>query len=205
MKNMFDERTTFGDLHQSAAKVYRVATQSSTYLLGLYPTGARRGVVVRGEPGSNKEHVVVRDTDPMIGDRPLWDVPPLEWVGQVLQAGTMVTSRIRSVTEATDEKTLSLLTNLGAADASSDADEVTIFSSPKQAPRERRPRPPYPESHVQYAEGAASRLRSVQMEESLFADVASDPLLEDRLRVALAGCAVALETIRRKVGERRKA
>jgi hypothetical protein len=126
-------------------------------------------------------------------------------VGHVLQAGTMTTSRIQSVTEATDERTLSLLTNLGSAEASWDADEVTVFRPPKQPQRQPRARPAYPESHVEYAEGAATRLRAIQNEESLFADVTGDTLLEDRLRVALAGCAVALDTIRRKVGERRNA
>jgi hypothetical protein len=200
MKTTLDEKTTFGDLHQTAAKVYRITTQSSTYLLATYPTGPRRGVVVRGEPGSGKEHVVVRDSDPRIDDRSLWDVPPLEWVGHVLEAGTMVTSRIRSVTEATDDKTIGLFNNRGLADASEDADELTVFRAPKQREREQRPRSAYPESHVEYAEGAATCLRAVQREESLFADVAGNPLLEDRLRVALAGCAVALDMIRRKVG-----
>ena len=202
MNMTFDDKTTFGDLHQTAAKVYRLTTRSSTYLLGLYPTGTRRGVIVRGEPGSGKEHVVVRDSDPLIDQRSLWDVPPPEWVGHVLQVGTMVTSRIRSVTEATDEKTLSLLAQSSLADASSDADEVTVFRAPTPPPRQPRARPPYPESHVEYAEGAATRLRAIQAEESLFADVASDTFLQDRLRVALAGCAVALDTIYRRVKER---
>lgn len=114
----------------------------------------------------------------------------------------MITSRIQSVTEATDERTISLFTNLGSAEACWDADEVTVFRAPKQPRRQPRARPAYPESHVEYAEGAATRLRAIQLEESLFADVAGDTLLEDRLRVALAGCAVALDTLRRKVGQR---
>jgi hypothetical protein len=199
--NTFDEKTTFGDLHQTAAKVYRITTQSSTYLLGMYPTGTRRGVVVRGEPGSDKEHVIVRDSDPLVDGRSLWDLPPLQWVGHVLQAGTMKTSRIQSVNEATDEKTLNLFRNVGLADASSDADEVTVFRAPAKPPeRQPRARPAYPESHVEYAEGAATCLRAIQREESLFDDVAGNTLLEDRLRVALVGCAVALDTFRRKVG-----
>jgi hypothetical protein len=120
----------------------------------------------------------------------------------VLEAGTMTTSRIKSVTEAADEKTLRLFANVGLADAAEHDDEVTVFHAPKQQEQAPRARPAYPESHVEYAEGAATRLRAVVREDSLFADVAGDTLLEDRLRVALAGCAVALDAIRRKVSNR---
>jgi len=194
-------KTTFADLHQTAASVYRIVTQSSTYLLGMHPMGRRRSVVVRGEPGSDKEHVIVRDTDPLIDGRSLWDIPPAEWVGHVLQVGTMSTSRIRSVVEATDEPTVSLVTNLaGVSAADDDADELTVFRAPKPQQEARLARAAYPESHVEYAEEAATRLRLIQREDSLFADIAGDPLLQDRLGVALAGCAVALDMLRRKVG-----
>jgi len=56
----------------------------------------------------------------------------------------MVTSRIRSVAEANDAKSLSLLTNLGLADAGDDADEVTVFRAPSSHDRLRGPAHPIP-------------------------------------------------------------
>ena len=196
-------KTVFVDLHRAAATVYRVHTQSSTYLLGMHPMGARRSVVVRGEPGSDKANVIIRDSEPLIGGRSLWDVPHAEWVGHVLEIGTMITSRIRSVVEETDEQTISLVTSVGlaapAAQRGEDGEELTVFRAPQAPPQpQRRARPDYPESHVEYAEEAATRLRLIQREGALFADVANDTLLRDRLAVALAGCAVALEGLRRQ-------
>lgn len=203
---MLDEETTFGDLHETAAKAHRIATQSSTYLLGVYSQGGRRSIVVRGEPGSDKQHVIVRDSDPRIDDRPLWDVPPNEWVGHVLEAGNMLTSRIKSVTEASDAKTIQLLNHAGMSGADEDENEVTVFRAPRpreRPTRERREPPAYPEGHVQYAEVAATYPRAIERQDTLFDDVAGESLLEDRLRVALAGCAVALDGIRRKVAKKR--
>lgn len=202
MGTMLDEKTTFGDLHQTATTVYRLTTQSSTYLLGVYTQGVRRSVVVRGEPGSDKQHVIVRDSNPRIDDRSLWDVPPNEWVGHVLEAGTMLTSRIKSVTEAADDQTIRLFNHGGMSGADEEENEVTVFRAPRPQPQAPREPPPYPESHVGYAEAAATCLRLIEREETLFEDVAGRAMLEDRLKFALAGCAVALEGIRKKLGKR---
>jgi len=79
---MGDERTQFIDLSQGAWAVYRITTQSgSVYLMGLHSVGGRRSVVVRGEEGTDKANVIVRDTDPQLGSRSLFDVPSSDWPG----------------------------------------------------------------------------------------------------------------------------
>jgi hypothetical protein len=93
-----NRQTVFGDLKALATAVYRVQTQSSVYLLGIHDAGERRYVIVRGEPGSDRENVVVRDSDPRIGDQSLFDVPVGEWVGRELEVATMTSSTIVSVT-----------------------------------------------------------------------------------------------------------
>lgn len=77
------------------------------------------------------------------------------------------------------------------------------FRSPQAPPQPaRRIRSDCPESPVEYAEEAATRPRLIQREDALFTDVANDTLLRDRLAVALAGCAVALEGLRRQMAAR---
>jgi hypothetical protein len=93
--------TVFGILLRSKTKSFRVVTQSSVYVLQLHEEGARRFVVMRGEKGTAREHVMVRDSDPRVGEYSLFDLEPQEWVGQCLEIATMTTSEVKSV-EPTD-------------------------------------------------------------------------------------------------------
>lgn len=87
----------FGDLRQRALAVYRVRTQASVYLVGIHEVRGRRFVIVRGEPGTDREHVVVRDSDPRIGEQSLFEVTIDHWPGKTLEVATMVSSPILSV------------------------------------------------------------------------------------------------------------
>ena len=77
--------------------MYRVKTQASVYIVGIHEARGRKFVIVRGEPGTDREHVVVRDSDPRIGERSLFEVPPQQWPGQALEVATMTSSNIVSV------------------------------------------------------------------------------------------------------------
>jgi hypothetical protein len=92
-----NHHTVFGDLRARPTAVYRVQTQSSTYLVGFHEAKGRRYVIVRGEPGTDREHVVVRDSDPRIGERSMFEVPVEEWVGRELEVATMTSSTIVAV------------------------------------------------------------------------------------------------------------
>jgi hypothetical protein len=89
--------TVFGDLRERALAVYRVKTQASLYLVGIHEARGRKFVIVRGEAGTDREHVVVRDSDPRIGEHSLFEVPPQQWVGKSLEVATMTSSQIVSV------------------------------------------------------------------------------------------------------------
>jgi hypothetical protein len=92
-------RTVFGDLRARASAVYRVQTQASVYIVGVHEARGKKFVIVRGQPGTDRELVVVRDGDPRIGDRSLFEVPLREWIGQVLEVATMTSSPIVSAVE----------------------------------------------------------------------------------------------------------
>ncbi len=87
----------FGDLRQRATAVYRVHTLSSVYLLGFHEMRGRKYVIVRGAPGTDREHVVVRDSDPRVGEHSMFELPLAQWVGQTLEVATMVSSAITRV------------------------------------------------------------------------------------------------------------
>jgi hypothetical protein len=97
------QHTVFGDMRARALSVYRVKTQASIYLVGFHEARGRRFVIVRGEPGTDREHVVVRDSDPRVGEQSMFEVPPAEWSGKTLEVATMISSTIVSVTLETDE------------------------------------------------------------------------------------------------------
>jgi hypothetical protein len=90
-------QTVFGDLRQRALAVYRVYTQASVYILGIHEVRGRKFVIARGEPGTDREHVVVRDSDPRIGERSLFEVPIQMWPGHAFEVATMISSSIVSV------------------------------------------------------------------------------------------------------------
>lgn len=96
------QHTVFGDLRARALAVYRVKTQASVYVVGFHDDKNRRFVIVRGEPGTDREHVIVRDSDPRIGDRSMFEVPVAEWPGKSLEVATMMSSTIVSVTVEND-------------------------------------------------------------------------------------------------------
>jgi hypothetical protein len=97
-----NQHTVFGDLKARAYAVYRVKTQASVYLVGFHEARGRKFVIVRGQPGSDREHVVVRDSDPRVGDRSMFDVPLPEWPGKELEVATMTSSTIMSVVVESD-------------------------------------------------------------------------------------------------------
>jgi hypothetical protein len=101
-----NHHTVFGDLRQRALAVYRVKTRSSEYLVGVHEQRGRRFAIVRGAPGTDREHVVVRDSDPRIGERSLFDVPIAEWPGQVLEVATMTSSTIEAVIAEADPQAI---------------------------------------------------------------------------------------------------
>jgi hypothetical protein len=95
--------TVFGDLRARALAVYRVTTQSSVYIVGIHEARGRKFVIVRGEPGTDRENVVVRDSDPRIGEHSLFEVTVDRWPGNVLEVATMTSSTIVSVETERDQ------------------------------------------------------------------------------------------------------
>jgi hypothetical protein len=83
-----------------------VKTQASVYLVGFHELKGRRFVIVRGESGTDREHVVVRDSDPRIGEQSLFDVEPTHWAGKTLEVATMTSSTIISVEFETDPEAI---------------------------------------------------------------------------------------------------
>ena len=94
--------TVFGDLRQRALAVYRVTTQASVYIVGVHEARGRKYVIVRGQPGTDREHVVVRDSDPRVGEHSLFELPLAQWVGKPLEVATMTSSDILAVEDERD-------------------------------------------------------------------------------------------------------
>ena len=119
-------QTVFGDLRQRALAVYRVTTQASIYIVGIHEARGRKFVIVRGEPGSDREHVVVRDSDPRIGEDSLFELTVDKWPGKSLEVATMTSSTIVSVETEGD------LTAIAAV--SLDAQGGSPWARPREQP-----------------------------------------------------------------------
>jgi hypothetical protein len=102
-------KTIFGDFRQAASAVYRVITESSVYILGFHEERGRKFVVVRGLPGTDREHVVIRDSDPRIGQASMFELSPDQWVGQLMEIATMTSSQVTAVMVETDRAAIALV------------------------------------------------------------------------------------------------
>jgi hypothetical protein len=91
-------KTVFGDLQGLPNDIYRIQTEQSTYTVSIHEERGRRYALVRGEAGTDRENVVVRDSDPRVGDHSLFDLHYTEWIGKPLDVATMRTSPITAAT-----------------------------------------------------------------------------------------------------------
>lgn len=91
-------KTVFGDLQGLPNDIYRIQTEQSTYTVSIHEERGRKYALVRGESGTDREHVVVRDSDPRVGDHSLFDLHYTEWIGKPLDVATMRTSPIVGAT-----------------------------------------------------------------------------------------------------------
>lgn len=89
-------KTMFG-FSAVASAVYRVTTASNIYILGFHEERGRKYVIVRGLPGTDREHLVLRDSDPRIGDASMFEVPPHAWIGKPMEIATMSSSEVTAV------------------------------------------------------------------------------------------------------------
>jgi hypothetical protein len=131
-----NQHTVFGDLRDRATAVYRVQTQSSVYVVGFHEVGGRKFVIVRGEPGTDREHVVVRDSDPRVGEHSMFELPIAEWPGKTLEVATMLSSTIISVQPEKDPVAIAAVGVDGKLDRSPWARPEPQHAPPAfQAPR----------------------------------------------------------------------
>jgi hypothetical protein len=212
-------KTVFGDVQALPIDIYRITTESSTYTISIHEERGRKYALVRGASGTDREHVVVRDSDPRIGERSLFDVHYTEWIGQPLDVATMRTSPIVTATRLVvgapaPEQGIGHLpappgmsdnprivpmqsrgTAIGDAPQRELARQVVVASAPLPA----TPAPlPYPLRHVRYAEDIATLLRSIHRRDRLFEDVAHDRELRERLANALDAAEKLLAEIRKR-------
>lgn len=208
-------KTHFGDLRQQAINVIRVQTEGgSSYVVAFHEERGRTYVIVRGQPGTDRENVVVRDSDPRIGDASLFDVPHTEWVGKRIEIATMTTSTVvAAYREGEQPKPPGGAVKVQGPAGLGDAPRIvpmnargTSVGNPKPAPHDLARQlvvgqdplagAPYPMRHVLYAEDVVTRLRSICRRDRLFQDIAHDPELKHRYTRALTEAAAMLEELR---------
>jgi hypothetical protein len=218
-------KTVFGDLRKAATQVIRVRTSASTYHVAFHEERGRRYVIVRGLEGSDRENVVVRDSDPRIDDESMFDVPIEQWVGKTMEVATMRTSPIASAEredsiDAAVERArmridppegldshprimqgLARGTNMGKPEPAPVREVGVARDRGRELARqvvtgEANTPVPYPLRHVQYAENVASLLRSIHRRERLFDD--ASPEQRDRQDTALSDAEDLLKLLLRR-------
>jgi hypothetical protein len=192
---MSEEVTRFGKLEELAWQVYRVRTGSSSYTVGVYEYEGRRFAVMRGQSKNLGGHVDLRDSDPKVEGRSLFEVLPSEWVGKSLEIGTATTSRVVEVQQERDPAIVTNITRIQVL-----APPVPTARKAQAAPEPEYKEPPYPENCVQDVRLAAFLLRKVYNQQRLIEDLEERPEQFDRFKVALADAALMMKAIGKKLG-----
>jgi hypothetical protein len=91
-------KTVFGDAQAIPNDSYRVQTESSTYTVSIHDDRGRKYALIRGEAGTDREAVVVRDSDPRVGELSMFELHYTEWIGKPLDVASMRTSPIVAAT-----------------------------------------------------------------------------------------------------------
>lgn len=182
--------------------VYVVETGSSVYHLAIHSGTAtqRPCAVLQGKSRSSGRFLVAEDTDPRVGERSLFRVPPEEWVGHVLAVGAVNTSPVIRVALEVDESIVRAMTATAGQSSRMKpaAPQRAVFGS--YPPPQRRPE--YPEDHVEGLEYAAAWLRKLYEKRELVEDLQNHPDLLDRFHVALADCQTRLSGLVNRASRR---
>src|SRR5205085_2678427 len=124
------------------------------------------------------------DSSPKAGGESLFVLSPMKWIGKCLTVGTVRTSELQSVDFLSSAETR--------------ARPKAVSSPPMQTEPEPPRWAPFPAGQVEMAEVASSLLKMVCHRRDLADAVRSDPLLQRRLKLALAGCGLMLETLNQR-------
>jgi len=163
-------------------RVYRIRTANSTYELEVQTEvapGVRRCAVMTCVEPVSRSGQVFEDSSPLLGNESLYAVNPLDWIGRVLRLGTASTSEIQSVDFVRSSSMRTV--------------RPVVPAAPPQAPA--RAWAAYPLGQVEMLEAAASVLKAVCHQHELARDLAGDSRLRRRYELALAQCALLIETL----------
>jgi hypothetical protein len=200
------DKTTVFSISEFGWTVYRIRTASSRYHLALFlgdGSSRRKCGVLRGLSEGLGKAIDIQDSAPLVGGRSIYDVPPREWVGSVLEIGTATTSPIREVEKEDDRAIVTSITSSLVRAGSEPstrvkerpvAQAIVVDDSTSKPKPEPRP-PPYPEDHVEGCEYAANWLRMVYRKTGLVRDLEGCPELLERFQMAFGECRVLLEGI----------
>jgi hypothetical protein len=197
------DKTVFFDHHEKAAEVYRVQTETSIYYVSFHEERGRKYVVVRGAPGTDREHVVVRDSDPRVGEHSMFELPPGDWIGKAMDVASMRTSPITSVRKENairaGAREVRVSLDAPAPKSPRGLAQGTAVGQVNEKSRQvvvGEPSVPYPERHVRHAEDCAQLLRSIHRRDHLFADI--DAAQRGRIQRSLADCEALIVEIKKR-------
>jgi len=201
---MRSETMVFGASTRRAEawRVYQLRTANSVYELEVQVGDGPRRCTVLTKLGANGEGLQsFEDSQPRLGERCLYDVSPLEWMGQSLSVGTACTSRIQAVDfvkEAAQRRAPTTTMVFAPSSSTGRSSPAAKASSASSAPPSWAP---FPMGCVEMLEAAGSVLGAVCHRHDLPAALARDPKLAKRFRLALAQCGVLVETLSARHGE----
>jgi hypothetical protein len=167
--------------------LFRVTTANSNYTVGLRQpssTARRVGALVGIASGIN-----VRDTDPRVGERSVFELPTEEWIGKRLDFADVKTSPVVRVMEETDVEVITHITTVGLEPLLKQRREELARDEQKASALA------WPMTVLQYAELAQGLLKRVEHDRQAVEAIRNDPRAKTRLQIAVAGCVALADAI----------
>lgn len=190
-----------------AWRVYQIRTANSLYELEVQEgDGPRRCTVLTKLDEKGAVLQTFEDSQPRIGEKCLYDVSPLDWMGQTLAVGTACTSAVQSVDFIRNSPSRTLRMPAGSSRPATMVfgDSRSNTSAPKRQESVAEKPPawsPFPLGSVEMVEAAANVLGAVCHRHDLLAALEGNTLLGKRYKLALAQCGVLLETLTNRLEE----
>lgn len=209
---MRSETVVFGapTRRSEAWRVYQIRTANSLYELEVQEAdGPRRCTVLTKLDEKGAALQTFEDSQPRIGEKCLYDVSPLDWMGRTLAVGTACTSAVQSVDfiRNSPSRTLRVPAATGPARPATmvfGSEDSRSMSAPRrQEPVAEKPPAwsPFPLGSVEMVEAAANVLGAVCHRQDLLEALKGNTLLAKRYKLALAQCGVLLETLTNRLDE----
>lgn len=176
-------------------RLFRIRTESSSYELAMRSSDSDSPVAVLRGASRGLGNLDLRDSNPTIGGRSLFEVPPCAWPGNRLEVSSVTTSPVVSVDEVVDRAEVTAVMGTVMRPSRREGEGRHDGRTTDDERNRGEEQKPYPENIVEGIEASASLLRHASNSSRLARALQAEPRLLQRFRAALLTAKFAVDDL----------